>query len=32
LGLPSGCVYDPYYVETNREIGRRLAALGLTRK
>ncbi len=32
LGLRSGCIYDPYYVETNREINARLAALGLTKK
>ncbi len=32
LGLRSGCIYDPYYVDTNREINARLAALGLTKK
>lgn len=32
LGLKSGCIYDPYYVETNREINAKLAALGLTKK
>lgn len=32
LGLRSGCVYDPYYAENNREIRSRLAALGLTKK
>ena len=32
LGLRSGCIYDPYYVETNREINVKLAALGLTKK
>jgi hypothetical protein len=32
LGLRSGCIYDPYYAGTNREINARLAALGLTRK
>lgn len=32
LGLVSGCIYDPHYVEVNREINAKLAALGLTKK
>lgn len=32
LGLRSGCIFDPHYVETMQEITKRLAALGLTKK
>jgi 2,4-dienoyl-CoA reductase-like NADH-dependent reductase (Old Yellow Enzyme family) len=32
LGLKSGCIYDPYYADTNKEIARRLAEMGLDRK
>jgi 2,4-dienoyl-CoA reductase-like NADH-dependent reductase (Old Yellow Enzyme family) len=32
MGLKSGCIYDPYYVDINQEINRKLAALGLTKK
>jgi 2,4-dienoyl-CoA reductase-like NADH-dependent reductase (Old Yellow Enzyme family) len=32
LGLKSGCIYDPHYADTNREISRKLSAMGLDRK
>lgn len=32
LGLRSGCIFDPYYKETNLEIGKRLAEMGLGKK
>jgi 2,4-dienoyl-CoA reductase-like NADH-dependent reductase (Old Yellow Enzyme family) len=32
FGLKSGCVYDPYYADVNREIAGRLAAMGLNKK
>ena len=32
LGLKSGCIFDPYYAETSREVARRLADMGLDHK